>query len=83
MRTTLHRHSGDQGRRPKVEDNTIMIKTCPRCGKTYAGHPAVSRVDNRTMICPDCGIREALASIDISEEEQERIIARVHEVSNP
>ncbi len=33
---------------------------CPKCGRAYQGYPALSRVDNRTEICPDCGIIEAL-----------------------
>ena len=49
-------------------------KICPKCGKTYKGHPAISRVDNETPICPTCGTREALESIGISKEEQDRII---------
>jgi ribosomal protein S27AE len=35
------------------------LKTCPRCGKQYIGHPALSREDNKTEICPDCGTEEA------------------------
>lgn len=38
----------------------MKTNTCPKCGHTYQGYPALSRVDNRTEICPDCGIREAL-----------------------
>ena len=33
---------------------------CPRCGKYYLGHPAISRKDNKTEICSACGIEEAL-----------------------
>lgn len=40
--------------------NEIRIKTCPRCGAIYHGVPALSRQDNETLICPDCGTREAL-----------------------
>ena len=36
------------------------IRTCPRCGKAYDGYPALSRKDNVTEICPDCGREEAL-----------------------
>ena len=50
---------------------------CPKCGKTYRGHPALSRVDNETYICPDCGIREALASLGCDEEAQEHILATI------
>ena len=35
------------------------ITVCTRCGCTYQGLPALSRVDNETLICPDCGTREA------------------------
>lgn len=35
-----------------MKDNTIRIKTCPRCGKTYHGAPALSREDNETYIWP-------------------------------
>lgn len=35
-------------------------KICPICGNTYTEHPAVSRKDNSTLICPDCGVQEAL-----------------------
>ena len=33
---------------------------CPICKKDYYGHPAISRKDNKTEICPNCGIIEAL-----------------------
>ena len=55
-----------------------MNRECPLCGAVYKGHPAVSRTDNETLICPDCGIREALASIGIDEVEREHIIELVH-----
>lgn len=38
----------------------VIRKVCPKCDKAYAGHPALSRADNKTEICPDCGVREAL-----------------------
>lgn len=33
---------------------------CPKCGKYYVGYPALSREDNKTEICPECGVKEAL-----------------------
>lgn len=51
---------------------------CPKCGKEYHGVPALSRVDNETFICPDCGTREALASIGVDKEEQEKILNTIH-----
>lgn len=38
-------------------------KVCPRCGKEYSEEPALSRVDNETEICPDCGMAEALEAM--------------------
>ena len=35
-------------------------QTCPRCGKTFMEHPAISRSDNKTEICSTCGLAEAL-----------------------
>ena len=61
-----------------MKDNTIRIKTCPRCGKVYHGAPALSREDNETYICPDCGTREALASIGVHEKEQALILETIH-----
>lgn len=53
-------------------------RTCPICGRSYTGHPALSRTDNETLICPDCGTRQALASIGVNEKEQEEILATIH-----
>ena len=33
---------------------------CPLCHKTTSDFPALSRVDNKTAICSDCGTTEAL-----------------------
>ena len=52
--------------------------TCPRCGKAYTERPALSRKDNVTYICPDCGIREALERIGMDEKEQEEILNTIH-----
>lgn len=51
---------------------------CPLCGKSYSGVPALSRTDNQTPICTDCGIRQALESIGVSIEEQEKILSVMH-----
>ena len=53
-------------------------RTCPICGRSYTGHPALSRTDNETLICPDCGTRQVLASIGVDEKEQEEILATIH-----
>lgn len=39
------------------------MKLCPKCGRQYDRLLALSRADNETMICDDCGIMEALDSI--------------------
>ena len=56
----------------------IEERICPKCGSTYTEYPALSRTDNKTLICPDCGIREALESMEVSKEEQEKIISIIH-----
>lgn len=33
---------------------------CPICRKDYEKKPAISRKDNKTEICPNCGVLEAL-----------------------
>ena len=38
-------------------------KICPECGKEYSSRPALSRKDNKTMICPKCGMMEALDTV--------------------
>lgn len=60
------------------ENDCVQIRICPFCGIAYSEHPAISRTDNRTLICPDCGTREALASIGVNREEQDRILAAIH-----
>jgi len=48
-----------------MTDNLVQLRTCPRC-------------DNLTVICPDCGTREALESIGVDEKEQEKILDTIH-----
>ena len=62
----------------KETDNIARISVCLRCGQAYHGRPAVSRADNKTRLCPDCGIREALESIGVDGEEQEQILEAIH-----
>ena len=60
----------------KIKERKTAV--CPKCGKTYTEHPALSRTDNATLICPDCGVREALESLGVSETEQEKILDTIH-----
>lgn len=40
--------------------DTNIERHCPRCGETYIGFPALSRVDNKTYVCSPCGTEEGL-----------------------
>ena len=59
-------------------NNAVHLSLCPRCAQ-----PALSRVDNETLICPDCGAREALDTLGIDSNEQEQIIAAIHRCRQP
>lgn len=61
-----------------MKSEILRIRICPRCGERYTAPPALSRTDGTTLICPDCGTREALASMGVSREEQEEIIETIH-----
>lgn len=58
------------------------MRKCPKCGEWFSEHPATSRVDG-SMICPDCGIREAMASMGVDKEEAERVVDVVHRHTFP
>ena len=62
-----------------MKNEIRQIRVCPLCGKAYAEPPALSRTDNETPICPDCGTRQALDSIGIGPEEQEKILSILHQ----
>lgn len=62
-----------------MKTSAFKPATCPLCGKTYTERPALSRADNKTLICPDCGIREALATLGIAENEQDEILQTIHQ----
>ena len=38
-------------------------KLCHKCHKYYTDYPAISRVDNKTEICTECGQTEALEAL--------------------
>ena len=56
-----------------------MNRVCPLCGMRYDEPPALSRTDSETLICPDCGTRQALESIGVGVEEQEKILDIIHQ----
>lgn len=61
-----------------MERDMTRAAVCPVCGEAYGGRPALSRHDNKTLICPDCGTRQALALIGVAKEEREEILRIIH-----
>ena len=62
----------------EMKETMTRIAVCPRCGKEYSDRPAISRADDKTPICPDCGTRESLESIGIDTAEQDKILRTIH-----
>lgn len=48
------------------------LKTCPKCKKTFTGAGALSRRDNKTEICSECGTAEALEDFSNYLEEENK-----------
>ena len=65
-----------------MKTNPKISKICPKCGTVYNVRPAISRTAEYGEICPDCGTREALESIGVDKEEQEKILAIIHRSYN-
>lgn len=63
----------------KAPTKPRICAVCPICGEEYNAPPALSRADGKSLICPDCGIREALTSIGVEPNEQEKILDTIHE----
>lgn len=61
-----------------MKEQDRQVRICLRCGQHYTGHPALSRADGQTPLCPDCGAREALESIGVDVAEQELILQAMH-----
>lgn len=61
-----------------MKENITRTAVCSRCGKEYTGRPALSRADNQTPLCADCGTREALESIGVDTAEQDKILKAIH-----
>ena len=70
---------GDNHMKEEIINNG---RICPLCGKTYHEPPALSRTDNETLICSDCSVKEALSSLGIDEEEQDKILDTIHRYSH-
>ena len=63
----------------KTECSDEYPNVCPRCGKEYTGHPALSRKDNKTYICPDCGTIEAMDAAGFSEDDKKAVMDVIHD----
>ena len=61
-----------------METKELKVRVCPICRQEYTDRPAISRTDGETPICPDCGTRQALESLGIDAEEQEKILDAIH-----
>jgi predicted RNA-binding Zn-ribbon protein involved in translation (DUF1610 family) len=46
----------------KITENSDKETKCPICGNSLGKYPAISREDNKTKICSNCGTLEALAA---------------------
>lgn len=53
-------------------------RICPICGKTYGEYPAVSRTDNITEICPDCGVGQSLEAFGADEKMITTVLQTIH-----
>ena len=42
------------------EGEIMKREICPICKQEIIGYPALSRIDNKTKICSDCGTKEAI-----------------------
>ena len=61
-----------------MKDRNNEPRIFPKCGRVDTERPATSRVDG-SPICPDCGTREALESLGVGREEQDKILGIIHE----
>lgn len=48
-------------------ERMIDIMKCPECGKETEWLRTLSRTDNKTMICDECGTKEALDAAGLTE----------------
>lgn len=42
-----------------IPNPKIYGSACPHCGLPISNGPAISRIDNKTAVCPDCGTLES------------------------
>jgi transcription elongation factor Elf1 len=44
-----------------------LLMKCPKCGRETEWLRSLSRADNKTMICDECGTKEALDAAGLTE----------------
>lgn len=49
-----------------LTDKIFELQRCPKCSKELTKYPALSREDNATEMCPECGAREAIEAYEKS-----------------
>ena len=57
---------------------------CPKCGRSFKRLLALSRIDNETNICDECGTMEALGDLPpgaITAADQQEILEAVREAN--
>lgn len=54
----------------KITENSDKTKVCPICNKEIGKYPAISRKDNKTEICSNCGMLEALEIFNVAKKEE-------------
>jgi len=59
------------------------MRICPICGKKYSEYPALSRKDDKTEICPQCGMLEALTAFGITDEKAHEALDEIREATEP
>ena len=58
--------------------NTLSETICSICGKAYCDYPALSRTDNKTGICPDCGVVQGLEACGVDAETIKTVLQAIH-----
>ena len=51
---------------------------CPICGREFFRPPALSRLDNHTLICSRCGTKDALEAMGMEPEKIEGILTAIY-----
>lgn len=46
------------------KDDNKSKKICPICKKVFYDYPAISRKDNKTLVCSECGMNEIMDVFD-------------------